>query len=147
MAPFFQYLVMKFHLGDLMFLNFYKVKKVSQWGSKSNKLYPHTITSDSHAIGSQNEAGKQNYKTCLYSLVIFSRPDSHWSKYMKMHKHWDTFWATVYVGRTSTDQTVSSSTERGKWKGNESETSGKVRAGGNWVTDRLHGKGNRRLSH
>jgi len=86
---------MAFHLGDLMFLNFYKVKKVSQWLSKSNKLYPDTITSDSHAIGSQNRAGKQGYKTCPYSLVIFPCPDPHWSKYMKMHKHWDTFWATV----------------------------------------------------
>jgi hypothetical protein len=52
---------------------------------------PSTITSDSHAIGSWNEAGKQDYKTCPYSLVIFPCPDSHWSNYMKMHKHWDTF--------------------------------------------------------
>jgi len=64
---------------------------VSQWVSKSNKLYLHTTTSDSHAIRSWNEAGKQDYKTCPYSLVIFPCPDSHWNKYIKMHKRWDTF--------------------------------------------------------
>jgi len=68
---------MGFHLGDLMFLNFYGVKKVSQRVSRSNKLYLPMITSDSHTIGSRNEAGKQDYKTCPYNLVIFPCPDSH----------------------------------------------------------------------
>jgi len=45
----------------------------------------------SHAIGNKLNVQGQSFPTSPCSSVRFPHPDSQWSNYMKIHKHWDTF--------------------------------------------------------